>query len=125
MDSGGYTRYDFSTANYLLEDAKKLLDEYGDLDKLHELASDPRDLEKRLMEFKGVGPVGVNIFLRELRGKWSKARPKPQKNAVELAKKIGLDDVEKYESQLIRLYIESCKKYDCERCPLERFCNKD
>jgi endonuclease III len=125
LDSGGYTRYDFSTATYLLEDAKKLQDEYGSLDELHRQSSDPRDLERRLKEFKGMGPVGVNIFLRELRGIWDKAQPKPQKNAVEIAEKIGLDDVEKYESQLVRLFIEHCKKHDCERCPLEHYCKKE
>ena len=68
LDSGGYTRYDFSTARKLLRIAKTFKEKYGSLEKLHEESSSPSDLEKRLQEFKGVGPVGVNIFLRELRG---------------------------------------------------------
>jgi len=40
-------------------------------------ALDSKDLERRLIEFKGFGPTAVNIFLRELRGIWSKANPPP------------------------------------------------
>jgi len=103
LDSGGYVRYDFSTASNLLAIMKKLKEEYGDLENLHEKSSDPEDLEKRLMSFKGIGPVGVNIFLRELRGIWKKAKPKPSKIAVETAKRIGLEKIESYESALVRL----------------------
>ncbi len=124
LDSGGYTRYDFSTASYLLETMERLKDEYGELDEVHARASDPRDLEERLKEFKGVGPVGVNIFLRELRDVWEKARPEPSKVAVDLAERIGIEDVERYESQLVRLYIEHCKKGDCERCPAGEYCRR-
>ena len=49
----------------------------GDLNILHEKAHDPEGLESKLKEFKGVGPVTVNIFLRELRGIWEKAQPMP------------------------------------------------
>jgi endonuclease III len=70
LDSGGYTRYDFSTATNLLAIAKTLLEKYGSLERLHAESGSPRDLESRLQEFRGVGPVGVNIFLRELRGIW-------------------------------------------------------
>ncbi len=68
LDSGGYVRYDFSTASNLLEAMSKLVNEYGDLEKLHEASANPKDLERRLMGFKGIGSVGANIFLRELRG---------------------------------------------------------
>ena len=64
LDSGGYTRYDFSTATNLLAIMKALKEKYGDLEKLHRESSSPTDLEKRLQEFRGVGPVGVNIFLQ-------------------------------------------------------------
>lgn len=47
---------------------KKLLMDYdGDLRKLDELSKDPSELEQRLLEFRGVGPVTARIFLRELR----------------------------------------------------------
>ncbi len=81
LDSGGYTRYDFSTATILLGIAKALKERYGNLEKLHEESTNSKDLEKRLQEFKGVGPVGVNIFLRELRGIWEKAKPPPSSNS--------------------------------------------
>jgi endonuclease III len=124
LDSGGYTRYDFSTATNLLGIAKKLKEKYGSLERLHTESTSPRDLEKRLQEFKGVGPVGVNIFLRELRGIWEKAKPTPSPMAVVTAQKIGLDpeDIERYESQLVRLNLEYCKKRRSSECPLENNC---
>jgi endonuclease III len=124
LDSGGYTRYDFSTARKLLEIAKTLKEKYGSLEKLHAEASSPSDLENRLQEFKGVGPVGVNIFLRELRGIWEKAKPTPSPMAVLTAQRIGLDigDVERYESQLVRLNLEYCRKHRISDCPLGNNC---
>jgi endonuclease III len=124
LDSGGYTRYDFSTATNLLGIAKTLKEKYGGLERLHAEASNPTDLENRLREFKGVGPVGVNIFLRELRGIWEKAKPKPSPMAVVTAQRIGLDpeDVERYESQLVRLNLEYCKKRRSSECPLGNSC---
>lgn len=124
LDSGGYTRYDFSTATNLLGIAKTLKEKYGDLERLHAESSSPTDLERRLQEFKGVGPVGVNIFLRELRGIWEKAKPKPSPLAVATAQKIGLnlEDVERYESQLVRLNLEYCKKRRSSECPLKNNC---
>jgi endonuclease III len=124
LDSSGYTRYDFSTAANLLGIAKALKERYGSLERLHTMSDSPRDLERRLQEFKGVGPVGVNIFLRELRGIWEKARPKPSSMAVRTAERIGLDieDVERYESQLVRLNMEYCKKQRSSECPLGNNC---
>jgi endonuclease III len=124
LDSGGYTRYDFSTATNLLGIAKTLKEKYGSLERLHAESSSPKDLESRLQEFKGVGPVGVNIFLRELRGTWEKAKPKPSSMAVVTAQRIGLDpeDVERYESQLVRLNLEYCKKRRSSECPLGNNC---
>jgi endonuclease III len=124
LDSGGYTRYDFSTATNLLGIAKMLKEKYGDLERLHAESSSLADLERRLQEFRGVGPVGVNIFLRELRGIWEKAKPKPSPIAVATAQKIGLnpEDVERYESQLVRLNLEYCKKRRSSECPLKEKC---
>ncbi len=121
---GGYTRSDFSTAKNLLGIAKTLKEKYGNLERLHTKSSSPKDLEKRLQEFKGVGPVCVNIFLRELRGIWEKAKPTPSLIASVTAKRIGLDaeDVESYESQLVRLNLEYCKKRRSAECPLGNNC---
>jgi len=122
LDSGGYVRYDFSTASNLLAIMKNLKDKYGDLENLHKQSSSPEDLERRLQEFKGVGPVSVNIFLRELRGTWEKAKPKPSRMAVETAQKIHVKDVEAYESALVRLSLEFCKKRRCIECPVQNYC---
>ncbi len=124
LDSGGYTRYDFSTARKLLVIAKTLKEKYGNLEKLHSESKSPSDLENRIQEFKGVGPVGVNIFLRELRGIWKKAKPNPSPMAVLTAQRIGLniEDVERFESQLVRLNLEFCKKHRSLECPLGSKC---
>jgi len=113
LDSGGYVRYDFSTATNLLKIMKDIQERYGNLENLRRESSSPNDLERRLQEFKGVGPVGVNIFLRELRGIWEKAKPKPSRMAVKVAQRIGLEKVESYESVLVRINLEYGKKRKC------------
>ncbi len=124
LDSGGYVRYDFSTATSLLETMKKLRTEYGDLEELHRRSEDAKGLERRLRQFRGFGPVGVNIFLRELRGIWSKAEPEPSKIAVETARLLNLDKVKEYESSLVRLRLEYCKKKRCGECPVHEYCQE-
>ncbi|MBS7638163.1 hypothetical protein KEJ49_04660 [Candidatus Bathyarchaeota archaeon] len=124
LDSGGYVRYDFSTASNLLEAMRKLVDEYGDLERLHEASANPKDLERRLMEFKGIGPTGVNIFLRELRGIWTKADPEPSGIALEVALRLEIQDVKQNESALVRIGLEYCKKRRCGRCPFDGYCKK-
>jgi len=124
LDSGGYVRYDFSTASNLLGIMTELKEKYGSLEELYRQSSDPRDLERRLQEFKGVGPVGVNIFLRELRSIWEKAKPKPSKMAIKAAQRIGLENVESYESALVRLSLEYCKKRKCSECPVRNHCTR-
>lgn len=91
LDDGGYVRYDFSTASKLLDIMKNLKEKYGTLQSLHEKAKDSKDLEKRLLEFKGVGPVTVNIFLRELRCVWQKANPEVIDFVESAARKLGIN----------------------------------
>jgi hypothetical protein len=92
LDEGGYTRYDFKTADKLLEVMRNLKERYGgSLKLLHESASDPIDLEKKLKDLgKGIGNVTVNIFLRELRGILIKAKPQPSSMVVLAAKNLGI-----------------------------------
>lgn len=92
LDEGSYTRYDFKTADKLLEVMKNLIEGYrGSLTVLHSQASDSRDLEGRLKSLgKGVGKVTISIFLRELRGVWQKADPEPTPLVVEAAKRLGV-----------------------------------
>jgi hypothetical protein len=91
MREGGYVRYDESKSTKLLRTCRMLLDRYGgELRQLHEAARDSRDLEQRLLEFHGVGPVTVNIFLRELRPYWAKADPEPLPLVGELARALHI-----------------------------------
>lgn len=121
LDLGGYTRYDFSTATNLLEIMRNLK-EYEGLEALHNASQTSRDLEEKLQEFKGIGPVCINIFLRELRGIWEKADPEPSKIALETGRKLGLRDIKPYESALVRLRLEYCKKRRCSNCPTANLC---
>jgi endonuclease III len=126
LDSGGYVRYDFSTASKLLDIMNKLKENYGSLEKLYSQAKDSAELERTLLSFKGIGPVTVNIFLRELRKIWPKARPKTSLLAIEVAKKIKLKkkEIERWESQLVRVYLEYCKKKRCAICPVKENCHQ-
>jgi len=124
LDSGGYTRYDFSTATKLLNVCESLKERYGSLERLYVSARDSKELEKKLMEFKGVGPTTASIFLRELRPVWKKADPEPSRLAVSVAEKLGLrgDEIKSLESQLVRLGLEYCKPRRCQSCPVKKSC---
>ncbi len=149
LDEGSYTRYDFKTADKLLEVMGILVTKYeGNLNLLHEQAADSSDLEKRLKELgKGIGDVTVGIFLRELRGIWEKANPKPTPLVVLAAKNLGIakgerpqevlrelkkfwsenkvnrKDFVNFETSLLRIGKEFCRKMKCRQCKLQRFCS--
>lgn len=91
LDAGGYTRYDFKTATKLLAICTALIHDYGgSLDALHGVSVVPRDLEMRLKALgKGIGDTTVAIFLRELRGIWSKAAPLLSPLALAAAQTLG------------------------------------
>lgn len=59
-------RYDYSTATKLLDISRELKEKYGTLSSLFRKSENKKDLEKKLLEFKGVGPVTAKIFLRDL-----------------------------------------------------------
>jgi len=146
LDDGGYARYDFSTATKLLEIMTVLKRDYeGDLNELHRKARDPRDLEIRLKALgKGIGTVTVNIFLRELRTAWPKARPEPSELVKLAAKNLRLlkgnenvlgaleqiwsdhpiltKDFCDFEAALIRLGKDYCRPSKWEACPLKTSC---
>ena len=128
LDSGGYVRYDFSTASHLLEIAASLKEKYGSLEVLYAQSKDSKDLEKRLLEFKGVGPTTVNIFLRELKAAWEKARPQLSPLAKEVALRLGLGEEEleppSVESALVRLNLEFCRRRRCSSCPVREECQE-
>lgn len=98
LDAGGYVRYDFKTADKLLEVFGNLHKNYnGDLNRLHSEAKTPEDLESKLMALgKGIGPVTVSIFLRDMRPYWKKAGPKPTPLVLEAMKKLKIKDLKEF-----------------------------
>ena len=91
MREGGYVRYDGKTSNKILECCQELLKKYkGDLNNIERQAKDSKDLERKIQEFYGVGPVTCRIFLRELRGIWRKADPDIGEFVKLSAKKLNL-----------------------------------
>jgi endonuclease III len=150
LDIGGYVRYDFKTATKLLEVMAALKERFdGDLNVLHAQAQSPYDLEQKLMGLgRGIGPVTVNIFLRELRDVWEKADPLPQDLAVMAARNLGLVQADErreilselramwerqalpgwsfadFESALVRLGKDYCRREKCATCPVAGECER-
>ncbi len=102
LDEGGYTRYDFKTADKLLLVTGNLEKEYDEsLNLLHQRASDSADLENRLKELgKGIGDITISIFLRDLRGIWKKADPKPTPLVILTARNLGIIKTEQSQKAL-------------------------
>jgi endonuclease III len=128
LDSGGYVRYDFSTASKLLDIMGELKRRYGSLENLYHEASDTRDLERRLQEFKGIGPATTQIFLRELRGEW-KIEAAISKIAQTVAKSLDInlsqfegERLARIEAALVKLSLRYCKRRKCAECPVRGFC---
>ena len=98
LDEGGYTRYDFSTADRLLGICSNLIARYNaSLNLLQQRSSDSRDLESRLMELgKGIGPVTVSVFLRDMHKVWSKADPLPTPNVKVAMSALGISDLKEF-----------------------------
>lgn len=148
LDEGGYTRYDFKTSDKLLEVMGNLISRYkGSLNLVHEEALDSSDLENRLKLLgKGLGDVTVSIFLRELRELWKKADTKPTPLVILAAKNLAIikdEDPEKaleqlkefwrknkvpgktfvnFETALLRLGKDFCRRVKCKQCMLKRYC---
>jgi endonuclease III len=99
---GGYVRYDGITADYIMGVSKKLLENYdGDIEKMDKISQNPKDLERKLQEFRGVGPGTAKIFLRELRGLWKNADPEQTSIEILAAKKLRI--IESDENALKKL----------------------
>lgn len=92
MREGGYVRYDGRKSTQVQRDCQQLLDRYGGkLSALHAAAESPPDLEARLCDFYGIGPVTTNIFLRELRPFWRLADPAPLPAVEQQARLLDID----------------------------------
>lgn len=88
----GYKRYDERTATMLGDTAAMLLERYeGDLRRLREEAQREVPAERRLLQqFKGIGPIGADIFLREVQGIWDEAFPYADARVAKAAEKLDL-----------------------------------
>jgi endonuclease III len=83
---------------------------------------------RRLQEFKGIGAVTAQIFLRELRGVWqispdvsSKAKSVAENLDINLHEFEG-EQLSRVETALIKLGIKYCRRKRCEECPVKAFC---
>lgn len=92
LGRGGYRRYDERTATQLGEAAELLNERWGgDLRRLKKEAGGDLAEERRLLrEFPGVGPAGVDIFLREAQLVWPEAGPTLDRKALQGARRLGL-----------------------------------
>ena len=148
LDEGSYTRYDFKTSDKLLEVMRNLMEKYnGSLNFLHSSASDAENLENMIKDLgKGIGDVTVNIFLRELRDIWKKAEPNPTSLVISAAENLGIVKEEtaenalkqlvdfwdenkvarksfiNFETALLRLGKDFCRKGKCTSCPVKSDC---
>ncbi|MDH5531960.1 MAG: hypothetical protein OEX99_00610 [Candidatus Bathyarchaeota archaeon] len=149
LDEGGYARYDFKTSDKLLEVMSNLIAKHeGSLSLLHEQALSSSDLEKSLKDLgKGIGEVTVSILLRELRELWKKADPKPTPLVILAAKNLDLirgksperslrelkefwrknkvvgKTFTNFETALLRLGKDFCRKGRCKQCVVRGFCS--
>lgn len=94
LGRGHYRRYDESTATNLGELATAVLERYdGDLRELGERAEhDTAHAARLLREFKGIGPTGSDIFLREVQDVWRWSGPYFDDRARRGAQRLGLPD---------------------------------
>ncbi|MEU5716103.1 endonuclease [Streptomyces sp. NPDC020403] len=92
LGEGGYRRYDERTATQLGEGAELLLDAYGgDLRRLRrEADGDVAALREGLRRYPGVGPMGTDIFLREVQAVWPEFAPYLDSKALQGAERLGL-----------------------------------
>ncbi|MCX4547313.1 endonuclease [Streptomyces sp. NBC_01387] len=94
LGRGGYRRYDERTATQLGDGAQLLTDTYGgDVRGMRERADgDLGRLRTLLRDVPGLGPTGVNIFLREVQGVWPEVAPLLDVKALQGAAAVGLPD---------------------------------
>lgn len=92
LNHAGYARYDERTSRMLGETAVMLVERYdGDLRRLREAAErDPQQERKLLVQVKGLGDVGVDIFFREVQIVWDELHPFADRRALAAAEQLGL-----------------------------------
>jgi endonuclease III len=94
LDRSHYRRNEARTATMLGEGAELLTDRWrGDLRRLHdEAGGDVRRVKALLTTFPGIGPVGADIFLREVQATWPDVAPYFDSRVLDGARKLALPD---------------------------------
>jgi endonuclease III len=92
LGRGHYRRYDESTASTLGDSAGQVIRQYrGDLRRLRDKANgNPKAIAELLREFRGIGPTGASIFLREVQEAWPSVAPYVDDRMTEGARRAGL-----------------------------------
>jgi endonuclease III len=90
----GYKRYDERTSTMLGHTAELLHHAYGgDLRRLRDKAGRQVAREHELLQdFSGIGPVGADIFLREVQVAWDEVYPYADSKVQSAARHLGLPD---------------------------------
>jgi hypothetical protein len=98
LDEGGYTRYDFSTADKLLEVFGNLERRYGGaLTRLYRESKTGAEVEANLKKLgKGIGDTTVSIFLRDMRHIWRKVEPKSTPLVAVAVERLKVGDMNTY-----------------------------
>jgi endonuclease III len=129
LDEGGYTRYDYKTADKLLEMAQSVREE-----------GIPYTREGIISLARGIGDTTATIFLRELRN--NHIAPEPQEPVYDAAENLGLlqertlhslkkvwaeSRVEPYtfinfEVALLKLGKNYCRKGKHDQCGMTEWC---
>jgi endonuclease III len=88
----GYKRYDERTSTMLGKTSELLIQKYsGDLRKLRQEAGRNVKREQLLLQqFNGIGPVGADIFLREVQPVWNEVYPYADGRVIEAARRMKL-----------------------------------
>ena len=91
LDEGGYTRYDFRTADRLQALSEVIGENYdGQAAVIGQTFTTYPELRQALDVLPGWGPVTIELFLRELRGVWPGAQPPLDQRAAGGASHLGL-----------------------------------
>ena len=91
LDEGGYTRYDFRTADRLQALSEVIGEHYdGQAAVIGQTFTTYPELRQALNMLPGWGPVTIELFLRELRGVWPGAQPPLDQRAAAGASHLGL-----------------------------------
>jgi endonuclease III len=92
LGRGHYRRYDESTATTLGDSAGQVIRQYrGDLRRLRDKANgEPEVIGELLTEFRGIGPAGASIFLREVQETWPSVAPHVDDRMTAGASRAGL-----------------------------------